>query len=688
MKKTFLVILAIIIVGLFIINIDKSPIQTSTDGVLRTANSNTYSVGGKYTTEISSQPINLKDVSGNYQPYEKLTTFSAEKGNLVLRWNNKEVLLKMYITQKDGSKRVLTGSELSYVNTLITKSPGSYYYVHNIDKTFASNLKNIGYDIETKNVNCKFKDSLLICGEQQIDFNQLKTQNLNIKSPTANLFSISGSTQSLEISGDDLSYIDPFVTLSSNTQSSHKEISSSGTYYCGGTFGMVGKMVSYWSSGPCGQSGSLTDYFRQRAFFDLSSIHSNVVSIDNVVLRFFSGSNTGTSFPISFYDIREYQQYEATSGFWDTLSSGNVYATYTPGTTYQFYEAGLSSQAASDMFSDKQNNKLFGIGATGRESSVGTMDLNNFQLVITYTRPPCTPSWVVGDWTTCNDSLQTRTVTDSNNCDDNTGKPAVSQSCVVCNPNWDCNSWFPATCPITETQSRTCIDLNSCNVLTGKPLETQVCDYTCTPNWITNDWSACVSGTQTRDVVDSSSCGDNSNRPISTQSCTVTCTPDWQIGNWTSCVNGNQTRSVIDTKSCGITQDKPLTIQSCSATCSPYWQSGIWSSCSNGNQSRTVSDLNNCGILTGKPATKQSCSITTTNTTNVTVCVPSWSTGDWNTCTGGTQSRNVTDSNNCNSILNKPAVSQTCTEPKSNTIYWVIGIGAALGLVLYLRRKR
>lgn len=42
--------------------------------------------------------------------------------------------------------------------------------------------------------------------------------------------------------------------------------------------------------------------------------------------------------------------------------------------------------------------------------------------------------------------------------------------------------------------------------------------------------------------------------------------------------------------------------------CTPNWQEGAWEACQPDNtQSRTVTDLNNCGVDTGKPATVQAC---------------------------------------------------------------------------------
>lgn len=41
----------------------------------------------------------------------------------------------------------------------------------------------------------------------------------------------------------------------------------------------------------------------------------------------------------------------------------------------------------------------------------------------------CVPLWQTGSWSTCANNVQTRTVTDSNNCGTASGKPSTSQSC-------------------------------------------------------------------------------------------------------------------------------------------------------------------------------------------------------------------------------------------------------------------
>lgn len=50
-------------------------------------------------------------------------------------------------------------------------------------------------------------------------------------------------------------------------------------------------------------------------------------------------------------------------------------------------------------------------------------------------------------------------------------------------------------------------------------------------------------------------------------------------------------------------------------------------------------------------------------TFQVTLCSESWTCTDWSSCSGGTQTRTCTDSNNCSTTFNKPAESQSCSMP-------------------------
>jgi len=49
--------------------------------------------------------------------------------------------------------------------------------------------------------------------------------------------------------------------------------------------------------------------------------------------------------------------------------------------------------------------------------------------------------------------------------------------------------------------------------------------------------------------------------------------------------------------------------------CIENWQTTAWSSCVNGTQYRTATDLNSCNTLINKPITSQTCTISATETT-------------------------------------------------------------------------
>ena len=51
-----------------------------------------------------------------------------------------------------------------------------------------------------------------------------------------------------------------------------------------------------------------------------------------------------------------------------------------------------------------------------------------------------------------------------------------------CSANWQCTDW--SNCPVNGQQTRTCTDINRCNTQSGKPEETRSCTYTptCTDN--------------------------------------------------------------------------------------------------------------------------------------------------------------------------------------------------------------
>ncbi len=142
---------------------------------------------------------------------------------------------------------------------------------------------------------------------------------------------------------------------------------------------------------------------------------------------------------------------------------------------------------------------------------------------------------------------------------------------TTCHPDWDCTSW--SSC-INSLQTRTCTDLNSCGNESGKPDEEQSCSSTstttCIQNWSCTSWSDCVGGTQIRKCNDLNFCGNLSGKPDEEQSCQsqTICTPLWTCTDWQpeKCKKEEvQTRTCTDSNYCGANQDKPTESRTCKA---------------------------------------------------------------------------------------------------------------------------
>jgi len=89
---------------------------------------------------------------------------------------------------------------------------------------------------------------------------------------------------------------------------------------------------------------------------------------------------------------------------------------------------------------------------------------------------------------------------------------------ALCNPVWICNGW--SICSASYSQTRTCTDSKNCNDLTNKPATIQGCIITdCIPTWQVGVWGTCTNGMATRIVTDLNNCGTTSNMPATTQSC-------------------------------------------------------------------------------------------------------------------------------------------------------------------------
>ena len=190
-------------------------------------------------------------------------------------------------------------------------------------------------------------------------------------------------------------------------------------------------------------------------------------------------------------------------------------------------------------------------------------------------------------------------------------------------------------------------------------------------------------------VYDANSCGNFSNvtnygyRSVFDLSCFV-CSEDLQFSDWSSwsnldCVNQthrNQERSRIeyDANDCGsfddITHYEYQTVidGSCNAPiCTEDWCYGPWSACVNNLQTRTATDTNNCNTTVNRGVISRSCSTDgssgggSSGIIDLRGCNPIWSCSDWSQCVeDGIRTRTCSDINHCDSILNKPSEIAGC----------------------------
>ncbi len=107
------------------------------------------------------------------------------------------------------------------------------------------------------------------------------------------------------------------------------------------------------------------------------------------------------------------------------------------------------------------------------------------------------------------------------------------------------------------------------------------------------------------------------------------CVEDWVCTAWTECLGNNQTRACNDLNFCGTAVDKPEELKSCAsaekpktpavqqsksgvAVCEEKWKCTMWSSCAGGKQTRDCFDENLCNTLKEKPAGEQRCTQSST----------------------------------------------------------------------------
>ena len=207
--------------------------------------------------------------------------------------------------------------------------------------------------------------------------------------------------------------------------------------------------------------------------------------------------------------------------------------------------------------------------------------------------------------------------------------------------------------------------------LTGKVVDNET---GCTEDWSCDDWTTCADDLQSRTCTDANSCETEESKPDESQACVVeetneteTCVEDWSCDEWTDCAEELQSRTCTDANECETEESKPDESQACvveetneTETCVEDWSCDEWTDCAEELQSRTCTDANECETEESKPDESQACVVEETNETET--CVEDWSCDSWGDCSGGSQSRDCTDGNDCGTEDDKPSASQSCDE--------------------------
>lgn len=160
---------------------------------------------------------------------------------------------------------------------------------------------------------------------------------------------------------------------------------------------------------------------------------------------------------------------------------------------------------------------------------------------------PCTPSWQIAEWSKCQpDGMQIRTVTDSNNCGDNTNKPIESQICTYVPPS--------TILHITSVPSGALVYIDGIEkgitptTLTGLSIGMHEVKF---------------SKVEYNDSIVNIDLLDNETSTVWSTLVSL-CESNWQIGEWSECQpDYTQIRTVTDLNNCGNGIDKPSEMQSC-----------------------------------------------------------------------------------------------------------------------------
>jgi hypothetical protein len=203
----------------------------------------------------------------------------------------------------------------------------------------------------------------------------------------------------------------------------------------------------------------------------------------------------------------------------------------------------------------------------------------------------CKPDWKCSNWGICYGGQQTKTCTDSNNCDLGTGEPALTQPCtekpaVVLQANNSSGS-VNIFLPLNNGAS-----LNGSGFTLTRSINLQ---------WTGADVASCYASDSLTPPIfsgyKSSSGSQMVNLSGNIQSASSGSVSGTFKINCVSILTGS-------TVSSSVTVNLFYTV---SANCKPNWECGAWTTCKNNKQTRICTDFNGCGSTVGKPLLQESC---------------------------------------------------------------------------------
>lgn len=422
-KKIKFIVFCVVFIFIFPLILgaeDKQNIQKMDFSYLTLINRTSYSdiyyneTGKYYISRIFPRKVNIKNLSGEYEPYENVTDLVLDNNDLILRWNNKSVKFEIYTKNENNKKEKfrdksdLRKQELNF-KTNIQKNKGLIYYNHTLNKEKQPLI--IGYDILTENVTCFSENYALICDEQFINFEEaFLKQNLSLILTNNNI----------EFTGDNLNYIDPSITLSetdSYTRGCWEEKDSSGNiidYDCTTETGGTDEIRVGWR-GYSAQSGYAGENHKAFVGFNISSINSSW-TINSMIFNYYPDSISDPSHDNII--LEELSQTDFLNGFSSTvdltpddysesekvinaIGDRNEYGSDVSPYENQYNEINLQENFSQQRFSvDKVNSRYFYVAI--RSNAVGLYDddyyididdddsTNPPELIISYTPPDTT----------------------------------------------------------------------------------------------------------------------------------------------------------------------------------------------------------------------------------------------------------------------------------------------------------